>query len=329
MIEEKLQNANNGEITPESNKNRKKRDSKRYVAEAHENIHASGKKMRHEHDQKHTKHKGNRDNDRWKNDDAKRVLEAKPLKEELGDSFYQDSDSSEDEGLPDYKIGGYHPVHVGEVFKDRYVVIQKLGWGHFSTVWLAKDKKYDTYVALKVQKSAQHYIEAAYDEVEILDQVSSFWRKKEWQDSLKHYYKDDPKKLREIKNSSKYCHTVQLLNAFMHHGPNGKHYVMVFEILGVNLLEIIKRYDYKGIPLHLVRELSKQCLIGLDYMNRICKLIHTDLKPENVVISLTRKELKEIRDKGVLKTTKMYQDLHCTPDETKAVEFFEDNMMEI
>lgn len=55
----------------------------------------------------------------------------------------------------------------------------------------------------------------------------------------------------------------------MHHGPNGKHYVMVFEILGVNLLEIIKRYDYRGIPLHLVRELTKQCLIGLDYMNRI------------------------------------------------------------
>jgi serine/threonine-protein kinase SRPK3 len=92
----------------------------------------------------------------------------------------------------------------------------------------------------------------------------------------------------------------------MHHGPNGKHYVMVFEILGVNLLEIIKRYDYRGIPLHLVRELGKQCLIGLDYMNRICKLIHTDLKPENVVINLTRKELREIRDKGVLKTTKMY-----------------------
>lgn len=208
--------------------------------------------------------------------------------------------------MPDYKIGGYHPVHVGEVFKDRYVVIQKLGWGHFSTVWLAKDKLFDTYVALKVQKSAQHYIEAAYDEVEILDQVSSFWRKKEWQRSCEKYYKDNPKKLKEIQKSSKYCHTVQLLNAFMHHGPNGKHYVMVFEILGVNLLEIIKRYDYKGIPLHLVRELSKQCLIGLDYMNRICKLIHTDLKPENVVITLTKKELREIRDKGVLKTTKMY-----------------------
>ena len=28
---------------------------------------------------------------------------------------YEDSDSSEDEGLPDYKIGGYHPMHVGYV----------------------------------------------------------------------------------------------------------------------------------------------------------------------------------------------------------------------
>lgn len=56
---------------------------------------------------------------------------------------------------------------------ERYVIVQKLGWGHFSTVWLARDTMYNTYVALKVQKSASHYQEAAYDEVEILDVVSS------------------------------------------------------------------------------------------------------------------------------------------------------------
>lgn len=49
---------------------------------------------------------------------------------------------------------------------NRYVLIQKLGWGHFSTVWLAKDFKYENYVAVKIMKSAPHYIEAAYDEVE-------------------------------------------------------------------------------------------------------------------------------------------------------------------
>jgi serine/threonine-protein kinase SRPK3 len=36
-------------------------------------------------------------------------------------------------------------------------------------VWLTKDLKFNSYVAIKVQKSAQHYLEAAYDEVEILD----------------------------------------------------------------------------------------------------------------------------------------------------------------
>ena len=26
---------------------------------------------------------------------------------------YTDSEESEDEGMEDYKVGGYHPVHVG------------------------------------------------------------------------------------------------------------------------------------------------------------------------------------------------------------------------
>jgi hypothetical protein len=73
-----------------------------------------------------------------------------PLKYKIGQSFFDDQDSSEDEGMPDYKIGGYHPVHVGEILLDRYVIIQKLGWGHFSTVWLTKDLKYNSYVAMKV-----------------------------------------------------------------------------------------------------------------------------------------------------------------------------------
>lgn len=46
-----------------------------------------------------------------------------PLRDVLGESFYEDEDSSEDEGMPDYKIGGYHPIHVGEILLDRYVII--------------------------------------------------------------------------------------------------------------------------------------------------------------------------------------------------------------
>jgi hypothetical protein len=35
----------------------------------------------------------------------------------------------------DYKMGGYHRVHIGDVYNARYRVVKKLGWGHFSTVW--------------------------------------------------------------------------------------------------------------------------------------------------------------------------------------------------
>ncbi len=83
---------------------------------------------------------------------------------------------------------------------------------------------------------------------------------------------------------------------------------MVFEILGVNFLEIIKRYDYKGVPMNLVRILAKQCLIGLDYMHRMCRIIHTDFKPENVVIGLREDEIKEIARTGQLTTTKGTED---------------------
>ena len=46
-------------------------------------------------------------------------------------------------------------------------------------------------MALKVQKSAQHYVEAAYDEVDILDQVAKNWRTEEWEKSIRGYYNGD------------------------------------------------------------------------------------------------------------------------------------------
>ena len=97
---------------------------------------------------------------------------------------------------------------------------------------------------------------------------------------------------------------MQLLNCFLHNGPHGRHFVMVFEILGVNLLEVIKRYNYKGVPMPLVRKLAKQLLLGLDYLHRMCQVIHTDLKPENVSLCLTEEEVQEIALHGQLNTIK-------------------------
>jgi hypothetical protein len=37
---------------------------------------------------------------------------------------YADSaDDSEDEGIKEYQVGGYHPVHLGEVLIGRYVIV--------------------------------------------------------------------------------------------------------------------------------------------------------------------------------------------------------------
>lgn len=77
-------------------------------------------------------------------------------------------DESEYEDIDDYKIGGFHSAHIGEIIFDRYVLIERIGWGVFGSVWLAMDFKHNTYVAVKIQKSAPNFVEAAYDEVEIL-----------------------------------------------------------------------------------------------------------------------------------------------------------------
>lgn len=51
--------------------------------------------------------------------------------------------------------GGYHPVRVGEKFKDgRYTVLHKLGWGHFSTVWMVLDEVTGQQAAMKVLHAA-------------------------------------------------------------------------------------------------------------------------------------------------------------------------------
>ncbi|MGH0153811.1 UNVERIFIED_CONTAM: hypothetical protein FKN15_025103 [Acipenser sinensis] len=78
------------------------------------------------------------------------------------------SDDEEQEDPTDYCRGGYYPVKIGDFFNGRYHVVRKLGWGHFSTVWLCWDVHRKRFVALKVVKSAPHYTETALDEIKLL-----------------------------------------------------------------------------------------------------------------------------------------------------------------
>ncbi|KAI5310032.1 serine/threonine protein kinase, CMGC group [Ascosphaera atra] len=172
--------------------------------------------------------------------------------------------TADEEDSEDYCKGGYHPVHVGETYKNgRYVVLRKLGWGHFSTVWLSRDNQTGSHVALKVVRSAAHYTETAIDEIKLLNKIN--------QAAPEHPGRR---------------HVVSLLDSFEHRGPNGVHVCMVFEVLGENLLGLIKRWNHRGIPMPLVKQITKQVLLGLDYLHRHCGIIHTDLKPENVLIEI-------------------------------------------
>ena len=53
---------------------------------------------------------------------------------------------------------------------------------------------------------------------------------------------------------------VHLFDSFQHRGPHGRHVAMVFEVLGSNLLRLIKKYRYKGIPIDDVRVIMRQLL---------------------------------------------------------------------
>ena len=67
---------------------------------------------------------------------------------------------------------------------------------------------YNTYVAMKVQKSASHYTEAAYDEVEILDVVAKNVFVKDWVDAVNKYKMNDPNYHEKGGYSIEDCHTV-------------------------------------------------------------------------------------------------------------------------
>uniref|UniRef100_A0A673YNR6 non-specific serine/threonine protein kinase n=1 Tax=Salmo trutta TaxID=8032 RepID=A0A673YNR6_SALTR len=181
------------------------------------------------------------------------------------------SDDEEQEDPNDYCRGGYHHVKIGDLFNGRYHVIRKLGWGHFSTVWLAWDIQGKCFVAMKVVKSAEHYTETALDEIKLLRSVRNTDQK-------------DPSRER----------VVQLLDDFKISGMNGTHVCMVFEVLGHHLLKWIIKSNYQGLPLPCVKSIIRQVLQGLDYLHSKCKIIHTDIKPENILLTVNEPYIKKM-----------------------------------
>lgn len=185
-----------------------------------------------------------------------------------GNRSGEDISDTQNERAKEYRKGGYHPVVVGDVYNDRYRIVKKLGWGYFSTVWLVWDYVASRFQALKVQKSASHYREAAFDEIRLLSEIMG-----------------------ADENCDRCC--ARMTDYFEHVGPNGTHVCMVFDVLGENLLSLMEWYEYRGIPLPIVKAIAEQVLIGLEHIHSI-DIIHTDLKPENVLLASPKHKIISI-----------------------------------
>uniref|UniRef100_A0A3Q3KF98 non-specific serine/threonine protein kinase n=1 Tax=Monopterus albus TaxID=43700 RepID=A0A3Q3KF98_MONAL len=202
------------------------------------------------------------------------VLQASPQGPEEPEEILG-SDDEEQEDPNDY-CKGESPLTVfmltlGDLYNGKYHVIRKLGWGHFSTVWLAWDIQMKRFVAMKVVKSAEHYTETAVDEIKLLR-------------SVRNSDPNDPN--REM--------VVQLLDDFKISGINGTHVCMVFEVLGHHLLKWIIKSNYQGLPLPCVKSIIQQVLQGLDYLHTRCQIIHTDIKPENILMSVDEPYVRKL-----------------------------------
>lgn len=186
---------------------------------------------------------------------------------------YLDEDDPDNcEPMEDYRPGGYHPIKASEILNDRFKIIRKLGWGMYSTVWMGEDigtskmnstrknksPNRNRLVALKIQKSSQDYYQAARNEIKLLHTIRAEEDKR-----------NDPSFI------------VRLHDAFEVPGPNGIHPCMVFEPLGESLFGVMQQYN--SISLTAVRKITAQLLCGLRFLHS-CRILHTDLKPENVLV---------------------------------------------
>lgn len=140
--------------------------------------------------------------------------------------------------------------HVGY----RYEVLKVIGKGSFGQVVKAYDHKGHVHVALKMVRNEKRFHRQAQEEIRILE----------------HLKKQDKE------NAMNIVHMTE-------HFTFRNHICITFELLSMNLYELIKKNKFQGFSLQLVRKFAHSILQCLDalYKNRI---IHCDLKPENILL---------------------------------------------
>ncbi|CAF0777926.1 unnamed protein product [Rotaria sordida] len=136
----------------------------------------------------------------------------------------------------------------------RYEVLKILGKGSFGLVVKCYDHKNGQQVALKIIRNEKRFHRQAQEEIRILE----------------HLRKQDRDNTFNI---------IHLLEWFQFRN----HICITFELLSMNLYELIKKNRFQGFSLQLVRKFAHSILQCLDALYRN-KIIHCDLKPENILL---------------------------------------------
>ncbi|KAK9245749.1 kinase-like domain-containing protein [Lipomyces tetrasporus] len=153
--------------------------------------------------------------------------------------------------------GGFHPVSIGDRFsRGRYRVLHKLGFGGFSTVWLARDQHSLRLVSLKVVTAEAS---STCNELRILQHLN--------ESAINHPACD---------------HILSLLDQFTIEGPNGFHACLVSPFAGPDLAQISYTHRLRGA---LAGKFARQVTQAIGYLHDR-GVAHGDLNTSNVLIQL-------------------------------------------
>ncbi|CDU18122.1 CMGC/DYRK/PRP4 protein kinase [Plasmodium yoelii 17X] len=152
---------------------------------------------------------------------------------------------------------GYYKAIVGEVIDNRYsVVCELVGKGVFSNVLKCYDMTNKMHVAIKVIRDNHMMHKAAEKEIFILKKLND-------------YDKDNKKHIIRLLRSVKYKN----------------HLCLIFEWMWGNLRIALKKYgNGHGLNATAVHCYTKQLFIALRHMRK-CRIMHADLKPDNILIN--------------------------------------------
>jgi serine/threonine-protein kinase SRPK3 len=161
---------------------------------------------------------------------------------------YKPSELDDVEDIEEYEHGGFHPVHLRDIYDDRYKILHKLGWGGFSTVWLARDLVLSRYVALKIILA-----DALSDcsELEIFQKLGVA--------------------LGEERKAEGGRYIGGLLDSFAISGPNGTHLCLVSELMGPSIDALGdccgKVGDRRRLQANFTRKIARQVVLGLKFLH--------------------------------------------------------------